>query len=507
MAHIHYDVHDRAPVVRTTSGLVEGRWQNACSAAYLGIPFAKAPVGALRFAAPEPYPAWEGIRQAVDYGPTPQRRPFGPAVTIPEPSIPGDETLNVNVFTPAPRNPTAKLPVFVWIHGGGYFAGSPSSPWYNGRSFNRDGVVTVSVSYRLGFQGFGGVEGAPLNRGLLDQIAALRWVRDNIAEFGGDPNKVTIGGQSAGGGSVLALLGSPKAAGLFRGVICESGCLNGVTPAQAETVGRALAKEVGVEPTLAGWESVPENAILDHERAVNEIADIPPAPTTAAELVGQVKQGFVGDSNLAYAPTIDGAVLPEPLDCAYAHGTGANVALLMGTVRNEFSYPVPTTETLDHAENTFRAAGLTEDAIARFANEVHRIGEPLIAGQLMTTSMFHLGLARTVSAREAGGSANRTWLYDFAQTSAVSNASMHCDEIPYAFDVLDDPKVLTVLGAEPSQSLADRIHGRWMEFISTGAITAPTVADEPMGAIQFLGTERYDAGAYRFARELAALAH
>lgn len=123
MAHIHYDVHDRAPVVRTTSGLVEGRWQNACSAAYLGIPFAKAPVGALRFAAPEPYPAWEGIRQAVDYGPTPQRRPFGPAVTIPEPSIPGDETLNVNVFTPAPRNPTAKLPVFVWIHGGGYFAG------------------------------------------------------------------------------------------------------------------------------------------------------------------------------------------------------------------------------------------------------------------------------------------------------------------------------------------------------------------------------------------------
>lgn len=501
-----YDVCDRAPVVRTTSGLVEGRWQNACSAAYLGIPFAKAPVGPLRFAAPEPYPAWEGVRPAIDYGPTPQRRPFGPAVTIPEPSIPGDQTLNVNVFTPAPRNPAAKLPVFVWIHGGGYFAGSPSSPWYNGRSFNRDGVVTVSVSYRLGFQGFGWVEGAPLNRGLLDQIAALEWVRDNIAAFGGDPDKVTIGGQSAGGGSVLALLGAPRAQGLFRGVICESGCVNGVTPAQAEKVGRTLAEAVGVRPTLAGWAGVDEEAILDNERAVNALDDIPPAPLTAADLIDQIKAGFAGDSNLAFAPTVDGAVIDEPLCDAYAHGTGAGVSLLMGTVRNEFSGAVPTPETLRGAEDAFRAAGLSEEAIARFSNEVHRIGEDKIAGQLMTTSMFLLGLPRVAGARTAGGAAERTWLYDFAQTSAVSNASMHCDEIPYAFDVLDDPKVLTVLGNRPSQTLADRIHGRWVEFISTGALSAPSIAAHPCGAIQFLGTERYDAEAYRFCAELMQLA-
>ena len=106
---------------------------------------------------------------------------------IPEPSFPGDATLNLNVFTPVPGEPDARLPVLVWIHGGGFKAGSPSSPWYDGRAFNRDGVVTVSISYRLGFDGFGWIPDAPHNRGLLDQIAALRWVQDNIAAFGGDP--------------------------------------------------------------------------------------------------------------------------------------------------------------------------------------------------------------------------------------------------------------------------------------------------------------------------------
>ena len=144
---------------------------------------------------------------------------------IPEPSIPGDAILNVNVFTPVPGEPDAGLPVFVWIHGGGYKAGSPASPWYDGRAFNRDGVVTVTISYRLGFDGFGWIPDAPHNRGLLDQIEALRWVQRHIAAFGGDPERVTIGGQSAGGGSVWALLVSPAGRGLFGAAISHSGAL------------------------------------------------------------------------------------------------------------------------------------------------------------------------------------------------------------------------------------------------------------------------------------------
>ena len=179
--------------VDTAAGRVRGAWRGEpgapeASAAFLGIPFAEAPVGELRFAAPVPKAPWEGVRDALEFGATAQRG--DPGVTlIPEPSVPGESTLNVNVFTPRPvdAEPGAGLPVLVWIHGGGYFAGSPASPWYDGRRFNRDGVVTVSISYRLGFDGFGWIADAPSNRGVRDWLLALEWVRDNIAAFGGDP--------------------------------------------------------------------------------------------------------------------------------------------------------------------------------------------------------------------------------------------------------------------------------------------------------------------------------
>lgn len=504
MVHARYDVvtSPSAPVVHTTGGDVVGRWQNASSAAYLGIPFAAPPVGELRFAAPRPYPAWDGVRPATEYGPTAQRRPFGDQPTIPEPSIPGDRTLNVNVFTPAPRDRRANLPVYVWIHGGGFYAGSPASPWYNGRSFNADGVVTVSISYRLGFQGFGWVDDAPLNRGLLDQIAALTWVHDNIRQFGGDPDQVTIGGQSAGGGSVLALLASPKASGLFRGAISESGCMNAVTVEQAERIGRDFAQAVGVQPTVRGWSSVGEDVIVDNERRFAQIDEVPSGSCTSAGLFDELDRGYIGVSNLAYAPTVDGDVLTScPYD-AYVHGAGRGVSLLMGTVRDEFSGPIPTDESLDDVEHALHDRGLSDAAVERFSSEVRRIGVDRLGGQLVTTSMFHLVVANVARIRRETGAGSRTWLYDFAQMTSNENATMHCAEIPYAFDVLDEPQAVKVLGRDPSQHLADTVHGRWVEFIRDGAINAPTVDDHACGALRFQGGERYDAEAYRFVTEL-----
>lgn len=149
------------------------------------------------------------MRDALEYGPTPWRSEEGSGV--PDMIVPGDETLNVNVFTPRPGDTEANLPVLVWIHGGGYFGGTSADPWYDGRSYNRDGVITVSISYRLGMEGFGWIEEAPANRGVLDWIAALEWVQENIRAFGGDPTRVTISGQSAGGGAVLTLLGMERA--------------------------------------------------------------------------------------------------------------------------------------------------------------------------------------------------------------------------------------------------------------------------------------------------------
>ena len=164
----------------------------------------------------------------------------------------GDSTLNVNVFTPRPGEADASLPVLVYIHGGGYTSGSPASPWYDGAAFNRDGVVTVTVSYRLGFDGFGHIPGAPSNRGVRDWLAALEWVRENIAAFGGDPTRVTIAGQSAGGGAVLTLLGMLAAQGLFHAVWALSGALADVAPERARTLSAKLANLAGVAPTRTG---------------------------------------------------------------------------------------------------------------------------------------------------------------------------------------------------------------------------------------------------------------
>ncbi|MFD0525753.1 carboxylesterase family protein [Paractinoplanes durhamensis] len=192
--------------VRTAAGAVRGLVEDGV-AVFRGIPFAEAP----RFAAPGPVTPWDGVRAASSFGPPPPQT--GVAVT-------GDDWLTVNVWSP---DPGARLPVMVWVYGGGYTIGMSGSPEYDGGRLARDGsVVVVTFNYRVGAEGFALIEGAPANRGLLDQVAALAWVRDNIAAFGGDPGQVTVFGVSAGGGSIAALLAMPRAAGLFRRAIVQS---------------------------------------------------------------------------------------------------------------------------------------------------------------------------------------------------------------------------------------------------------------------------------------------
>ena len=175
-------------------------------AVFRGIPYAQPPVGELRLAAPRPVPGWSGVREALAFGPPPpQGGHFG--MDALSPGAADDDWLTVNVWSPEPE-PGAGLPVMVWIQGGGYEIGMSGLPEYDGGRLAREGrVVVVTLNYRVGAEGFAQLEGAPANRGLLDQVAALEWVRDNIAAFGGDPARVTVFGQSAGGGSVAALLG------------------------------------------------------------------------------------------------------------------------------------------------------------------------------------------------------------------------------------------------------------------------------------------------------------
>ena len=215
------------PVARTTFGDVAGRFRNGVEL-FAGIPYASPPVGDLRFAAPIPPESWEGVRETKRFSPASPQLP-GEGLTDRFPVRWDEDCLYLNVVTPASDD--KKRPVYVWIHGGAYRRGQGGVPWYDGTSFaSRGDVVVVTINYRLGAFGFTELgqhfgekfASSGLN-GLLDQIAALEWVRDNIASFGGDPNAVTVGGESAGAFSVANLLASPSAKGLFHRAIAQSG--------------------------------------------------------------------------------------------------------------------------------------------------------------------------------------------------------------------------------------------------------------------------------------------
>lgn len=454
------------PVVHYDQGSVRGQWRDtgpggpyARSAAFLGLPFAAPPVGPHRFAAPVPAEPWTGVRDATAYGPTAQRRQLAEVTAIPEPSIPGAATLNVNVFTPAPGDREARLPVFVWIHGGGYKAGSPASPWYDGRAFNRDGVVTVTLSYRLGFDGFGWIPDAPHNRGLLDQIEALRWVQRHIADFGGDPEHVTIGGQSAGGGSVWALLVSPAARGLFGAGISHSGALDLQSAAVAEVNGRALAEAAGVPWSREGLATLTEDRILDLQ---DTIAVAPPATDLAAAVDGIITTGGVG---LAYLPYVDGNVLDRTVTDALAAGVSADIPVITGVTAHEFTgagpqlAPLLATGDLGQVLRSSRLAPVADAILGAYGDLPD--GPASVLAQLITDLTFRVPMITWADMR---GDAP-TWLYDFRLRHRDTGLAAHCAELPFAWDLLDAPQVHASCDPDPPQELADLMHRGWVVFL------------------------------------------
>lgn len=458
-----------APVVTIAPGRVRGFWRGTpgtpgASAAFLGIPFAKAPVGELRFEAPVPPEPWDDIREAVAFGATAQRGDVG-ITLIPEPSVPGDATLNVNVFTPVPGDTDAALPVLVYIHGGGYTAGSPASPWYDGRAFNRDGVVTVTISYRLGFDGFGHIAGAPSNRGVRDWIAALEWVRDNIAAFGGDASHVTIAGQSAGGGAVLTLLGMPSAQHLFQAVWSLSGALADVSAERARTFSARLASLAGVAATREGFASVPEARL-------HELQEKAGSPEGGDPMAGV---RVLLDEGLPWGPTIDGDLIARPTLESLRDGVGADKPLVLGATDDEFTmitdqqkgklHFVPASLALGKLglDRTVRKAYLAANRGPRSK------GTAAILGRFMTDKMFRTAVVRIADIRAAASPESATWVYAFSWVSPKMGWALHCLDVPFWFDCLDADGVTAIAGDAPPRALAAAVHGAATAFVRGGA--------------------------------------
>jgi len=452
------------PTVTTRYGRVRGRWRDGV-ASFLGIPYAASPTGPLRFRPPAPPPAWDGTREADRFGATPPKPRYAPPfdVLLPEPDIPGDDWLTVNVWTPDPGR--AGLPVMVWIHGGAYSNGNSAIPMYDGRAFARDGAVLVSLNYRLGVDGFALLPDAPANRGLLDQIAALEWVRDNIAAFGGDPDNVTVFGESAGAMSVTTLLSLPRAQGLFARAITQSGAAQAAAdPADAALVAKELGLAVGREATAA---SLAEVSLPDLIRAHVVVRDA---------LLRQPDPGRFGASvvasTMAFIPVIDGDLIPVHPLTAITAGAGSSVPVLTGTTTDEYRLFLMPTGLAGYITDESLAGVLALLGIGPAVGDLYRANRPLAApgdllAAVLTDRYFRLPALAVAEARAAGPAA--TYVYEFAWPSPVHGlGACHSLDIPFVFGNLVAEGAEQALGPHPPAGLADRMHGAWLDFARRG---------------------------------------
>lgn len=465
---------ERPPVTTVAAGALRGVRKGGVTA-FLGVPYAAAPVGPLRFEPPQPCPAWSGARDATAMGPSAPYRLRRMDMVDLQPLVgtgwrQGDEYLNANIWTPDPN--AAGLPVLVFIHGGAFVGGCNAAAVQDGGAFARDGVVCVTINYRMAVNGFVPIPGAPTNLGLRDQLAALNWVKANVAAFGGDPDNVTVAGESAGAMSIADLVTSPMARGLFRRVIIQSGHGSMVRPIPvAHRLTEKLAQLLGVPATREGFESCTADQWLD---AVEKVS----LPTTRLDLRDPFSGSEPAFGLSRFLPVHGDDVLPKPPLQALAEGAGAEIDVLIGTNTEEMNlYLVPSG--LTQKMPGFLAwlflrriqprAGAVLRAYRR-ANPKARPGEVL--ARAMDDLVFRQP-ARAYAAAHRG----RTHVYEFDWRSPAFGGRLgacHALELPFAFDTLAScAGTRGITGEAPPQALADRVHRLWVDFVRGGALPWP----------------------------------
>ena len=455
------------PIVNIRQGALRGEMVNGV-AAFKGVPYATAPFGANRLLPPQPVEPWSDVRDALAYGPKSPQMPYPPAVAmiLPELTVPGEDCLTLNIWSPGLDS--AGRPVMVWISGGMFeYHGTGASPWYDGSRFARDGIVCVTINYRVGAEWFLVLGQGNANRGLLDQIAALEWVRQNIAAFGGDPGNVTIFGESAGALSVGILLAIPRAEGLFRRAICQSGAAHHTSSADtARLMSQRLAEHLGVEATREAIAALPVERLLLAQAALREDLQAHPDPARwGVEVV---------TSMLPWQPVVDGEILPAPPFDRIVGGASTDVDLLVGTNLDEHRLFLALGGALDQISpemlaGTIAAYGLpVESTLAAYRSAHPGASAGDLFAALLTDWNWRIPAIRLADAhaqRPAG-----TYMYEFAWRSPQFNGLLgacHALDVAFVFDTLGNGTE-PLMGTSPPQSLADTMHAAWVAFATSG---------------------------------------
>jgi para-nitrobenzyl esterase len=452
------------PIAVSRSGKVEGVERDGVLL-FRGIPFAAPPVGPRRFRPPVREETWDGVRDATRFSAEIAQAELPIARVLG--SAGGDskeDGLYLNVWTPACDD--AHRPVMVWIHGGAYIFGSGSVPWYDGTHFAQHGdVVVVTINYRLGPLGFlhladefGPALAGSGNAGILDQVAALEWVRDSIAAFGGNPDDVTVFGESAGANSVGTLLALPAARGLFRKAIAQSGAGAWVADRErASVIARLTLDNLAIRPgDIEALQAVP-------------VADLLAAqPGAAISVAGS-------GAALSWQPVVDGDVLPQaPIDAVRA-GHAAGIHLLTGTNQHEvtlFQVLDPTLAELDDGRIVELLASVADEPaelLRAYRALMPEATPQAVWSALATDAAFRMPAVRLADAQQAHGAA---WMYRFTWETPVFGGvlrSTHALEIPFVFDTLDQPGADQFTGDGPERAaIADAMHRAWITFARNG---------------------------------------
>ncbi|MFG2825553.1 carboxylesterase/lipase family protein [Kitasatospora sp. NPDC048365] len=450
------------PIVRTTGGEVRATPAAHGTHLFRNIPYAAPPVGPLRFAPPQPAAAWDGVRESDAWGAGAPQAPYAPPLDtlLGEHVVTGQDCLNLNVWTPGTGG---RLPVLVWVHGGAFTNGAGSLPMYDGAAFARDGVVLVTFNYRLGADGFLHLPGTVANRGLLDQVAALTWVRENIARFGGDPDRVTLFGQSAGAMAIACLMAMDRARGLFHRAALQSGAAqHTLTPPSAELVLTRLAEVLGVAPSVAGISAVPTDVVVKAQQRLRTEVAAHPDPA---------RWGEAALNMMPFEPVVDGEVLPvDPLE-AVRSGASAGIDLLVGTTTEEFRlFLVPTglIDLLPEAAPAVTAQryGLPQEALAAYRAALPDGSAGDLAAAVATDWFYRIPALRLAEAHN--GNAH---VYEFGWRSPAYDGTLgacHAVEVPFVFDTLREAGTDLLLGERPPQPLADTLHRAWTAFATDG---------------------------------------
>jgi para-nitrobenzyl esterase len=448
------------PEVSTTSGRVRGRVEHG-NAVFRGIPFARPPLFDLRFQAPVAPERWDGVRDATEFGPQcPQAAfPGTPEAAAPPADTTG-EWLTVNVWTPDPQART--LPVMVWIHGGAYLFGA-GGPGYDGTPFASAGAVFVSCNYRLGMEGFAQIEGAPANRGLLDAVAALRWVRDNIERFGGDPGNVTVFGESAGAGVISALLAMDDAKGLFRRAIAQSVPGTFFSPELAGTITEAIAATAGLPASLEALSRADPMRLVEAQMNVT------------GRMTEFLEWGAVRITDTPFSPVVDGEVLARAPWRALVAGAARDVELLTGHNRDEYRLFIAMKGRLgqiteDEASTVLDYFAPAPDGPAGYRKayqnaDASGLFEVAFSDWLFRMPTLHLAQAHAMS----GGT---TYLYELtAQAPAGPFGACHALDVPLVFGAYGEGMGAVLTGPEPPAefvALGDLMRREWLSFAGRG---------------------------------------